>query len=197
MCYNLSESSDVMNKWLKNILRVIGIIILTIVIDLVCIFAINRPIFSQSEDYGTYAVYKGLFFNTYICPEFSTPQIKVKGAKYTCAVLEIDKEKDNNTNITLNEEKDNNTNIALNEVNDFIIDYFSKEESDNSNLSFHYVDEETNVVIVGLIDNSDKKQEEFIYNVFSNCCGSTYIKYIKENKIIKFEKADPNQNYDD
>ena len=62
-----------------------------------------------------------------------------------------------------------------------------KEESDNSNLSFHYVDEKTNIVIVGLIDNSEDKQEEFIYNVFSNCCGSTYTKYIKENKIIHIQ----------
>jgi len=169
-----------MNKWLKIILRVIGIIVFTIVIDLVCIFTINRPIFSQGEDHGTYAVYKGLFFNTYVCPEFSTPQIKVKGAKYTCAVLEIKEEE-----------------VSLTEVNNFIIDYFSKEGTDNSNLVYHYVDEEQNVVKVGLLDNSEEKQEEFIYNVFSNCCGSTYIKHIKENKIIKFVKADPNQNHDD
>ena len=80
------------------------------------------------------------------------------------------------------------------EVNNFIIDYFSKEKSDNSNLVFNYVDDENKVVVVGLLDNSDKKQEEFIYNVFSNCCGSTYIKYIKDNNLIKFEKAVPNQN---
>lgn len=166
-----------MKRCFKIILGITGIIILLILIDLVCIFTINRPIFSQGEDYGTYAVYKGLFFNTYVCPEFSTPQIKSKGAKYTCAVLEIKEEE-----------------ISLDEVNNFIIDYFSKEEADNSNLVFNYVDEETNVVRVGLLDNSEEKQEEFIYNVFSNCCGSTYIKYIKENKIIKFEKAEPNQN---
>lgn len=79
-----------MSKYLKITLGVVGIIILMIIIDLVCIFTINRPIFSQGEDYGTHAVYKGLFFNTYICPEFSTPQIKIKGAKYTCAVIEYD-----------------------------------------------------------------------------------------------------------
>lgn len=74
----------------KIILGIISILVLSVVIDLVCIFTINRPIFSQGEDYGTHAVYKGLFFNTYVCPEFSTPQIKVKSAKYTCAVLEYD-----------------------------------------------------------------------------------------------------------
>ena len=85
-----------MKKWLKFILGIVGIIVLAIVIDLVCIFTINRPIFSQGEDYGTHAVYKGLFFNTYICPEFSTPQIKSKGAKYTCAVLEFDEQIESN-----------------------------------------------------------------------------------------------------
>lgn len=85
-----------MKKRLKFILGIIGIIVLAIIIDLVCIFTINRPIFSQGEDYGTHAVYKGLFFNTYICPEFSTPQIKSKGAKYTCAVLEFDEQIESN-----------------------------------------------------------------------------------------------------
>lgn len=79
-----------MKRSLKIIIGVIIGIVLYFTIDLVCIFTINRPIFSQGEDYGTHAVYKGLFFNTYVCPEFSTPQIKVKGAKYTCAVLEYD-----------------------------------------------------------------------------------------------------------
>jgi len=79
-----------MKKGLKITLGVIGGIILLLLIDLICIFTINRPIFSQGEDYGTYAVYRGLLFDVYNCPEFSTPQIKVKGAKYTCAVLQLE-----------------------------------------------------------------------------------------------------------
>ena len=54
-----------MKNWLKFTLVVICIIILTIIIDLIYVFTINRPIFSQGEDYGTHAIYKGLFFNTY------------------------------------------------------------------------------------------------------------------------------------
>jgi len=79
-----------MKKSLKVVLAVLGIIILTIVIDLVCIFTINRPIFSQAEDYGTHAIYKGLFFNTYNCPEYSLPQIKAKWNKFTCSVERTD-----------------------------------------------------------------------------------------------------------
>ena len=79
-----------MKKWLKITLGVVGIIILAIVIDLVCIFTINRPIFSQGEDYGTHAVYRGLFFNTFNCPEYSVPQIKSKWSKFTCSVERTD-----------------------------------------------------------------------------------------------------------
>jgi len=79
-----------MKKWLKVILGIVCIIVLTIVIDLVCIFTINRPIFSQREDYGTHAIYKGLFFNTYNCPEYSVSQIKAKWNKFTCSVERTD-----------------------------------------------------------------------------------------------------------
>lgn len=78
-----------MKKWIKIIVLVVALITLTIIIDLTCIFTINRPLFAQSEDYGTYAVYKGLFFNTYNCPEYSIPQIKGKRTKFTCATVRI------------------------------------------------------------------------------------------------------------
>ena len=79
-----------MKKSIKIILGIIIVVTLTIIIDLVCIFWINRPIFAQSEDYGTYAVYKGLFFDTYNCVEYSVPQIKMKGTKFSCANVRID-----------------------------------------------------------------------------------------------------------
>ena len=79
-----------MKKSIKIILGIIIVVTLTIIIDLVCIFWINRPIFVQSEDYGTYAVYKGLFFDTYNCAEYSIPQIKMKGTKFSCANVRID-----------------------------------------------------------------------------------------------------------
>lgn len=80
-----------MKKWLKIILGIIGIIILSILIDLICIFTINKPIFAIKEDNGdsVHLIYRGLFFDTYNCHEYSVPQIKAKGTKFTCAVLSI------------------------------------------------------------------------------------------------------------
>ena len=75
-----------MSRRLKYILTIISLFILTIIIDVTCIFTIHRPLFAQSEDYGTHAIYKGLFFNTYNCPEYSIPQIKSKWNKFNCAV---------------------------------------------------------------------------------------------------------------
>lgn len=81
--------------------------------------------------------------------------------------------------------------ITLEDVNIKILEYFGKENVDRTNLGYNCVDEENNVVVVGLIDNSKEKQDEFIYNVFSNCCGTKYIKYIKDNSIIEFRKTEP------
>lgn len=85
------------------------------------------------------------------------------------------------------EEKDKS--IALEDVNDKIINYFNSEENYYSNLAYNYVDSEKQVVIVGLVDNDKKNQDEFISKVFSNCCGSKYINYIKENSMIEFREA--------
>ena len=243
-----------MKKWLKIIFWFIGIIITTIVIDLVFIFTINRPIFSQVEDYGAHSIYKGIFFNTYNCPEYSVPQIKAKWDKFTCAMGRVDigkvikledktkKIKDFTCDlalekfyeddmykyswscikndymvvkyesgfeetisnglkygsITINDLdkfdidyiKEENA-ITLNDVNIKIQEYFGRETIDRNNLGYNYVDEKNEVVVVGLIDNSPEKQDEFLYNVFSSCCGSTYIKYLKSKSMIKFVKIDP------
>ena len=87
-------------------------------------------------------------------------------------------------------------NISLEDVNTKIIEYFSKDKVDNSNLVDNYVDYDNNVVVVGLIDNTKEKQEEFIYNVYGICCGSKYIKYIKDNDMLMFRKADKLTNSD-
>ena len=74
------------------------------------------------------------------------------------------------------------------ETNEHIINYL--ENNVYSNLSYNYVDTESSKVIVGLIDNSKEKQEEFINEVFSHCCGSIYIKNLKEQNIIIFEQGE-------
>ena len=85
-----------MKKWLKITLGVIGGVILLFVIDLICIFTINKPLFAIKEDNGDSInlVYKGLIYDTYICHEHSVPQIKVKGAKFTCAFVKFDETKE-------------------------------------------------------------------------------------------------------
>ena len=87
-------------------------------------------------------------------------------------------------------------NISLEDVNTKIIEYFSKDNVDMTNFVDNYVDYKNNVVVVGLIDNSKEKQEEFIYNVYGSCCGSKYIKYIKDNEMLEFRKADKLTNSD-
>ena len=81
-----------MKKSFKIILLIIVIIIICIIIDLICIFTINRPLFAiRTENEGAVnKVYKGLLYDTYDCPEYSIPQIKLKGTKFNCAVERID-----------------------------------------------------------------------------------------------------------
>lgn len=81
-----------MKKWVKIILCVIGIIVLIIGTDLVCIFTINRPLFAiqTDNDDSINIVYRGLFYDTYDCAEYSVPQIKSKGLKFSCAIDRTD-----------------------------------------------------------------------------------------------------------
>lgn len=77
-----------MKKLLKIILIFVCIVIICVIIDLISIFNFNRPIFAikgNSEN-----VYIGLFYDTYNCFEYSAPQIKVKGTKFTCSVNKIE-----------------------------------------------------------------------------------------------------------
>lgn len=73
-----------MKKWIKIILIIVGVIALCFVIDFICIFTINRPLFAikAKQPY----TYTGLFYDTYNCPEYSIPQIKAKTTKFTCAI---------------------------------------------------------------------------------------------------------------
>ena len=77
-----------MKKFIKIFLIIIGIIILSIIIDLVCIFTINRPIFAIKA--RTPYTYIGIFYDTYNCPEYSMVQIKSKSTKFSCAISRSD-----------------------------------------------------------------------------------------------------------
>lgn len=68
-----------MKKSLKIILCVLGLVVFLTIIDLISIFSLK----GENEN-----VYKGVFYDVYNCPEFSVPQIKTKGTKYSCSVKE-------------------------------------------------------------------------------------------------------------
>lgn len=72
-----------MKKSLKIIIGIIVIIAILLILDIASIFIFKRPIFAvQARQPYTYT---GLFYNTYYCPEYYTPQIKIKGTKFGCA----------------------------------------------------------------------------------------------------------------
>lgn len=71
-------------KVMKAFIIVIGVVLLTIVIDLVSISLINRPIFAIKENGQENIKYKGLFFDTYDCYEIGKSKITSKWNKYTC-----------------------------------------------------------------------------------------------------------------
>ena len=76
-----------MKKRFKIIIGIIFVLLGMVIIDLICVYTINRPIFAISDDSGF--VYKGLFYDTYNCPEYSVVKIKSKGTKFNCAVLDL------------------------------------------------------------------------------------------------------------
>lgn len=57
-----------MNKRIKITLSIVGGIIFGILIDLTCIFIINKPLFAIKDKNGY--VYRGLFYDTYNCLEY-------------------------------------------------------------------------------------------------------------------------------
>lgn len=80
-----------MSKWIKITLGVVGVIVLLFAIDIVCVFTIDKPLFAIKEDNedSVNLVYKGLLYDTYICHEYSVPQIKRKGSKFSCTLINI------------------------------------------------------------------------------------------------------------
>ena len=71
-----------MNKYLKIFLIVIISIFLLVVVDLTCIFTINRPIIAIKKD----NVYYGIFYDSYDSMEYSVLQVQPKNSKFSCVV---------------------------------------------------------------------------------------------------------------
>lgn len=75
-----------------------------------------------------------------------------------------------------------------NGVNDIITKFFADNKKNSSNMAYWYVDETNSKVIVGMIDISNEKQEEFINTVFESC-GTAYVKLIKDKRLIEFKES--------
>lgn len=76
---------------------------------------------------------------------------------------------------------ENNKN-ELNRINNKIINYFSVEDAPlKENMSFNYIDEEKNVVVVGLKNNSEENQQEFRKLVVD----SPYIKFVQGENLAE------------
>ncbi len=71
-------------------------------------------------------------------------------------------------------------------INSQIINYIMDNLDEIPNYSYNYVDEDKNVVVVGLKINEPNNQEEFYKKVFS----SSDIKKLKSQKIIVFEQGE-------
>jgi len=173
----------------KKVLIIVGILVAILVVaGLVTSYADSARVRNGVEpkftikivtDGGNKVTYWGLGYKVirYTSVSPNEPYKNNRGVKYGSWFMRYE----------LENEKDNNTKVTLNDINNFITDYFAKDDVDKSNIAYWAVEE--NAVVVGMMDISADKQNEFMYNVFSSCCGSEYIKYIKENELIEFKES--------
>lgn len=122
------------------------------------------------SDDGNKVTYWGLGYKVIRYPSVSPsePYKNNKGVKYGNWFMKYELNKDS-TLVSLQE---------LDNVNNKIIEYFTYNSvNEYDNYSYNYVDYENNVVIVGLIDNSYEKQEEFR-------------KLVVDSPFIKFEMGE-------
>ena len=163
-----------MKKNIKIILIVLSVLVGIILLDTLQAKVFNnKPIIKIVEYYdggNFYQKHKGILVDTYVYTDGSQKTYY----KWTNRLYDETNEK---------------LDITLEDVNDKINNYFSKDNVDKSNIAHWAIDGENNVVVVGMLDISVEKQNEFINNVFSSCCGSKYIKYIKNHKMIEFKES--------
>lgn len=72
-----------MRQKTKIILITISIILFLFLIDFICIFTINRPLFALKDKNAK--IYYGIIYNTYYCNDYTAPVIKFKQTKYFCS----------------------------------------------------------------------------------------------------------------
>lgn len=153
----------------KKIITIILIVLSLIILDTIQAQAFNNtPFIKITEDYNGGSIYqkhKGILINTYICTN-GTKKTIPKWQKYNCPIT-----KDIDT-----------TYEELNNINNQIIKYFTSPNPEYTNFSFNYIDEENQVIIVGLINNSKEEQTKFK-------------KLVINSNLIKFVQGKKNTNY--
>lgn len=77
----------------------------------------------------------------------------------------------------------NNSYKKLNEINDKLVEYFSSEKADISNLGSHYVDAFKNVVVVELLNNQKTKVNKLKNAVFAD---NPYMTKTLDSNVIVF-----------
>lgn len=77
-----------MKTWLKITIGVVALILLCVLIDVLYIFTVFKPLFAVKQ--GEW-LYYGVFYDTYVCPQYTVPQIKAKWTKYSCVDVPQDK----------------------------------------------------------------------------------------------------------
>ena len=76
--------------------------------------------------------------------------------------------------------------FILEDINDKIGDYLTNHPTQVSNHAYSYADEEKQVVVVGLVENNQEIQDDFVSKVFGN---SSYKDSIKDNSLIEFRTS--------
>lgn len=161
-----------MKKGIKITLIVVGVVIGIILLD-----TIQALVFNNNPIIGTLTKCRskeGIFVTTYHCENGKNI---TKWKDSTCSTETVCKE----TVI-----KDYY--IEAKELQDKINEYFMSEGVDLSNYAYSSIDS-NNKVIVGLIDNTEDNQNDFLDKVFIKCCGADYISFIKEHKLIEFKES--------
>ena len=161
-----------MKKGLKIVLIVIGVGVGIILLD-----TIQALVFNNNPIIGTQTKCRskeGIFVTTYHC-ENGKNITKLKDS--TCSTEKICKE-------TINKD----FYIEAKDLQDKINEYFTSEGVNLSNYTYSAIDG-SNKVIVGLIDNTEDNQNDFLDKVFTECCGADYINFIKEHNLIEFKES--------
>lgn len=161
-----------MKKGIRITLIVIGIVIGIILLD-----TIQALVFNNNPIIGTQTKCRskqGIFVTTYHCDNGKNIT-KLKDS--TCSTETVCKE----TII-------NDYYIEAKDLQDKINEYFIIEGADISNYVYSAIDG-NNKVIVGLINNTEDNQNDFLDKVFTKCCGADYISFIKEHNLIEFKES--------